>query len=111
MSTQRGAGGQGVRLVVAAYIITMTVVTFIAFLTISNLMMERQSCSDMSRALRVLWVTIAVAFLASGTIVALVAKKVIPSVAGRRQAVAVYGAAMLASYVFVACGLLVAFNC
>ena len=59
----------------------------------------------------VLWVTIAVIFLASVFVVRNLAWKIIPGLAGRLAIVITYGVALLASYLIIAFVLLVAFNC
>jgi hypothetical protein len=65
----------------------------------------------MARALAVLWITIAVVFIASVVVVGVVAKKIVPSTPGRVAILVAHGAALLASYLVIAFGLLVAFNC
>ena len=65
----------------------------------------------MSQALVTLWITIAVVFIASVIVVGVVARRVIPSFSGRLVIVVAHGVAMLASYVVIAFGLMVAFNC
>jgi len=110
MSRKMNIGAKGA-LVVGAYVVTMGVAIFIALLAIIILMMEPHSCSTMGRALLVLWVTIAAVFLASAAVVGVVAWKIVADTAGRLAIVAVYGVMMLASYVVIAFGLMVAFNC
>jgi hypothetical protein len=89
----------------------MGMAIFIALLTIMVLMMEPHSCSTMSQALVALWVTIAVVFLASAAVVGVGAWKIVEGIAGRLTIVVVYGVVMLVSYVVIAFGLMVAFNC
>jgi hypothetical protein len=99
-------------LVVGSYVITVAVAAFIIALAIMILMVvESYDCSVMNRALVALWVMIAMLFLASVAVVRTVTRKVIPSVVGRRVVVVMYGMMMLASYVVIAFGLMVAFNC
>jgi len=102
-------GVKGVLLVVGAYAATMVVAAFTSLAIIA--LMEPHSCSDMGRALLVLWGTIAAVFLASVAVVGVVAWKIVAGVAGRLAIVAAYGVVMLASYVVIAFGLMVAFNC
>jgi hypothetical protein len=65
----------------------------------------------MNRAVVILWVVIAVLFLASVAVVRIVARRIIPSSAGGLAVVVIHGMVMLASYVVLAFGLLVAFEC
>jgi hypothetical protein len=74
-------------------------------------LMAPHDCSDMERALLVLWGTIAAIFLASVAVVGVVAWRIAANMAGRLAIVAAYGVVMLSSYVVVAFGLMVAFNC
>jgi hypothetical protein len=104
------SGKKAARLIVGAYAVTMGMAVLVVTLAIM-ILVEPHSCSAMTRALLGLWTTIAVLFLASILVVGVVAWKFIPSVQQRWAIVVVYGMMMLASYVFVAFGLLVAFNC
>ncbi len=108
---EMNTGAKGILLVVGAYVVTMGVAIFIALLAIMILMMEPHSCSTMSQTLVALWVTIAAVFLASAAVVGVVAYKIVAGIAGRLAIVAVYGVVMLTSYVIIAFGLMVAFNC
>ena len=102
-------GAKGVLLVVGAYAATMGVAAFTSLAIM--ILMAPHSCSAMGRALLVLWGTIAGVFLASVAMVGVVAWKIVAGVAGRLAIVAGYGVMMLASYVVIAFGLMVAFNC
>ena len=109
-SSKMDARVKGVLLVVSAYIVTMGIaICIIAFTMIS--LAETHSCSTMSRALLTLWIIIAVLFLISIAVVGLVARKVIPSRSGCQAPVVGQGVLMLASFLCVAFGLMVAFNC
>lgn len=101
---------KGVLLVVGAYIVTMVAATLIIAISIAFLI-DTHSCSAVGRALLALWGTIAAVFFASGIVVGVVAWKIIPNTAGRLVTVAVYGVAMLVTYIGIAFGILVAFNC
>jgi hypothetical protein len=102
---------KGVLLVIGAYIVTIMVTILIVTLAIIILMMGSYNCKDMGRALLVLWTTIAVVFVASGIVAGVMTWKAIPSVVGRWAIVVAYAAAMLVSYVIIAFGLMVIFNC
>ena len=104
------APAKGVLLVVGSYIVSIGVACCIISFAIMTLM-ETHSCSTMGRALVTLWIIIAVVFLTSGVVVGVVGRKIIPSSAGRLAILIGHGAALLASYVVIAFGLLVAFNC
>ncbi len=100
---------KGIRLVGVAYIITMGV-TILASLAIM-LLMNPHKCSEFAQTMLVLWITIAVAFLISIVAVGVAAWKITPRV-GRRWAILfVHGVALLGTYIVIAFGLLVAFNC
>jgi hypothetical protein len=102
-------GVKGVLLVVGAYAATIGVAAFTSLAIM--ILMEPHSCSAMGRALLVLWGTNAAVFLASVAVVGVVAWRIVAGVAGRLAIVAAYGLVMLASYVVIAFGLMVAFNC
>lgn len=110
MSNKMNKGVKGILLVVGASVVTLGVTVLIIVLAIM-ILLEPHSCSAMSRALLVLWGTIALVILTSVIVVGVAAWKIIPDTTGRVAIVAVYGLAMLASYVFIAFGLMVAFNC
>ncbi len=109
MSSRASIGTKAVLLVVGTYVVTLAVTVCIVVLVVSGL--ETFNCGDMGRALVMLWKTIGGVFLASIVVVGVVAWRIVPGVGGRWATVAVYGVAMLASYVVVAFGLMVAFNC
>ena len=109
MFAKMSASAKGALLVIGAYVATMGVAAFTSIAIM--ILMKPHSCSDMSRALLVLWGTIAAVFLASVAVVGVVVCKIVAGVAGRLAIVAVYGVTMLASYVVVAFGVMVAFNC
>jgi hypothetical protein len=104
------AGAKGIILVIGAYFVTLAVTIFIILLAIL-ILLDPNSCSAMGRALLVVGGTIAVVFITSIVVVRVVAWKVIPGKVGRLAIMAVYVVAMLASYVVIAFGLLVLFNC
>lgn len=102
-------GVKGILLVVGAYAATLVVcacatVTITAFTDTTN-------CGAVSRALGVMFVTMAALFLASIAVVGIVARRMVGHVAGCLAIVALHTVVMLASYVVVAFGLMVAFNC
>ena len=104
------APARGVLLVVGACMVTIclacSIITFASMVFI-----DTTKCSAVSRALPVLWITIAVVFLTS---VDAGLNLEMPGgfmATGRRAIVAVYGVAMLASFVVIAFLLMVAFNC
>ena len=101
--------GKAIVLVIGAYGITL-IVAALAALILMTLMAPR-GCGDLSQALLVLLGTIAALFLASGVAVGVAAWKIVPGTAGRFAILAVYGITLLASYVVIAFGLMVAFNC
>ena len=110
MSNKMNAVTKGVGLAIVTSVVTMGTAVLIIVLA-TMLFIDTTSCGAVSRALPVLWATIAAVFLASVVVVAVVAWKIVAGIAGRLAIVAVYGVVMLASYVFIAFGLLVVFNC
>ena len=104
------AAFKGILLVIGSYVITIAVAAFIVLLAIITLT-QPYNCSTVNWTVVILWVMIAVLLFASVAAVRIVARKVIPSVAGRRALVVIHGLVMLASYVVIAFGLMVAFEC
>jgi len=102
-------GAKGVLLVVGAYAVTMVVCACTSLTTIS--LTGTHSCGAVSRALGVMLVTMAALFLASIAVGGVVARKIVGHVAGCLAIVALYTVVMLGSYVVIAFGLMVAFNC
>jgi hypothetical protein len=89
----------------------MAVAVFIIAIALIIILMRSYSCSAISQAMLVLLGTIAAVFLVSVAVVGVVARKIVASIAGRLAIVAVCGVLMLASYVVIAFGLMVIFNC
>jgi len=110
MTNNLSTGTKGVLLVVGAYIVTFGVAILIITISLTFLI-DTHKCSALGTSLLALWGTIAVVFLVSGIVVGVVAWKIIPSTAGRLITVAVHGGSLLITYVGIAFGLLVAFNC
>jgi hypothetical protein len=102
--------GKSLTLVVAAYIFTMVVSVFIIAFAIMGLM-DVSNCSTMSQALVVLWIVLAVVFLTSLVVVAVLTRRYYESSSGCLPFAGVYGAVLLVSYVFMSFCLMVAFNC
>ena len=109
-SDRLSPGAKGVLLVVGAYFATIWAAILIIALALI-ILMGVSSCSTMGRALVVLWITIALLFLASLILVKGLAWKITPSTAGRLAILAAQGLSLLVSYVIIAFVLLVAFNC
>ena len=110
MSDNMNTGDRGLRLVAGGCVVTMVVTVLIIALAII-IFIDTTSCGAVSRALPVLWGTIAVVFIASGIVVRNKAWKIISDKSGRLTVMAVYGVVLLASYIFIAFVLMVAFNC
>ena len=104
------APARGVLLVVGACMVTVclacSIITFASMVFI-----DTTKCGAVSRAMPVLLIMTAVVLLASVVVVGVKARKIISDVAGCLAVVAVYAVVMLASFVIIAFGLLVAFNC
>ena len=100
---------KGTLLVVGTYVITMGMTVFAAFVIM--LLINPHDCSGYGRALGVLWGMLAVMFLASVAVVGVVVWKVIPGIVRRLVIVATHGVVTLATFVIIAFGLMVIFNC
>jgi hypothetical protein len=100
---------KGIRLSVIAYMATIGATILVSFAIM--LLMNPNQCSEYAQTMLVLWVMIAVLFLASATAVKVAAWKITPRVGQRWAILFVHGVALLGSYVVIAFGLLVAFNC
>jgi hypothetical protein len=109
-SMKEKPGAKWRQLVIRAYLLTMGVTVLITVLTIIFLV-DTHNCGSVERGLMVLGGTTAVLFLASVAVVGVRAWKAVPGIAERLTVVVGYGAMMLASYVVIACGLMVVFNC
>ncbi len=101
--------GKAIGLAIGTYIATLIVAALAVLILMT--VMDPRGCSDLSQALLVLLGTIAALFLASGVAVGVAAWKVVPGKAGRFALLAAYGVALLASYIVIAFGLMVALNC
>ena len=101
---------RAVLLTAAVYAFTMCVSALIISLTIM-ILLEPHSCSAVSRALLILWGTTAALFLASVLVAAALVWRTVQEKASRLTIAAVYGTLMLVSYVLIAFGLMVLFNC
>jgi hypothetical protein len=102
-------GVKGILLVVGAYAVTLVVCACTTLTTTA--FTDTTNCGAVSRALGVMFVTMGALFLASVAIVGIVARKMVGHVAGCLAIVILYAVVMVASYVVVAFGLMVAFNC
>ena len=110
MSDNVNSSSKGVLLVIGAYFVTV-IVAIIFIVLATMIFIDTTKCSSLSRALPVLWGTIALVFLASIVVVRVIAWKVTPSTPGRWAIVVVYGISLLVSFVVIAFLLLIFFNC
>ena len=104
------AGVRGVLLVIGAYMLTIWVAIFSIVFAVMFLI-DTHNCSAMAQALAALSVTLAVEFLISIVVVGIVLRRVVPKRAGCLALVGLHGIALLATYILIAFGLLLAFNC
>lgn len=100
---------KGALLVAGAYFITMSVTVVAAFVTM--LLIDPHDCSSYGRAIGGLWGMLAVMILVSVALVGVAVWKVIPGIVGRLVIVATHGVVTLTTYVIIAFGLMVIFNC
>ena len=110
MPNNLSTGTKGMLLVIGAYTVTLVAVILIIAISLTFLI-DTHKCSALGPSLLALWGTTAVVFLISGIVVGVIAWKIIQSTTGRLVVVAVYGALLLITYIGIAFGLLVAFNC
>ena len=105
-------GLKGILLVFGAYIVTIVVAILIIAISIIILIATSvTNCNTIATAMLVLWVIIAALFLVSLLVVRAIARKLTLSKEKRIAAMVAYGVVLLASYVVIAFGLMVAFNC
>ena len=87
-------------------------ISFIIIIAISlTFLIDTRKCSSLGPSLLALWGTIAVVFLISEIVVGVISWKIMPGTVGRLMVVAVHGVSLLVTYIGIALGLLVAFNC
>jgi hypothetical protein len=110
MPNNLSTGIKGVLLVVGASIVTVGAAILIIVISIMFLI-DTHKCSALGPSLLALLGTTAVVFLISGIVVGVIAWKIIPSIVGRLVIVAVHAVSLLVTYIGIAFGLLVAFNC
>jgi hypothetical protein len=101
--------GRAIVLAIGAYIITLLVAALAALILMT--VMNPRGCSDLSQALLVLWGAIALLFLASAAAVGTGTWRLVPGQVGRVVFVTLYGVVLLATYIVIAFGLMVAYNC
>jgi hypothetical protein len=81
-------------------------------IVLTTLLMDTSDCyGSVQRGLLVMFATMVVVFLASVTVVGARVWKAIPTLAERLAIVVGYGAMLIATFVVIACGLMVVFNC
>jgi len=110
MSEEMSNGVKGLGLIFGGYVVTIIATILIIALTII-IFIDTTKCSVVTRAIAVLWGTIAVVFIASFVIVGKAARKVILDDTKRRIAMVLYGVFMLPTYVVIAFVIMVIFNC
>lgn len=100
---------KGILLVIGSYIATLVVAAIAS--VVAMLLLAPRGCSALSNAVGVLFVLIAVLFVVSAVAMGLHARKVSASRGGRLAIIGVYVVALAVSYIIIAFGLMVAFNC
>lgn len=99
-------------LMVGGYVVTIALAIAIIVSAIIILYgAEVSNCSTMSKALVALWIMLGALFLSSVALIEVAAWKTYPSCGGRLAVLAAYGIVLLVSYVVLAFGLMVVFNC
>jgi hypothetical protein len=108
-STQMRSGATW-RTVVRAYLVSLGLAVLITVFT-TLLLVDTTDCRSVERGLLVMNATTAVVFLASVVVVGVRVWKDMPGAAERWGIVVGYGAMLIATFVVLACGLMVVFNC
>lgn len=99
-------------LIVGGFIITIGLAIAIIIIAIIILVgAEVSNCSTMNKALVTLWIVLGALFLSSVALIEVAAWKTYPGCGGRLAVLAAYGIALLVSYVVLAFGLMILFNC
>jgi hypothetical protein len=102
-------GAKSILLLVVAYLGSLVAAAVIGGVTFA--LLSPRSCSDFSQALLVLWIVVAAVFLVTVAAVGFVAWQLELGTAGRFALVSAFAALLLPTYVVIAFGLMVAFNC
>ncbi len=100
---------KGILLVIAAYLVTLVVTILVVIITMN--LLNPRGCSSVGQALLVLWGELAALFFTSVTLVAVLAWKTLDMLAGRLVVIVIHGALTFFSFLVIAFGLMVAFNC
>ena len=99
-------------LIVGGFIITIGLAIAIIIIAVIILVgAEVSNCSTMNKALVTLWIVLGALFLSSVALIEVAAWKTYPGCGGRLAVLAAYGIALLVSYVVLAFGLMILFNC
>lgn len=100
---------KGILLIIVTYLATLVVTAVILLITFA--LLDPKGCNSFGQALLVMWGLLAALFLLSVTVVGVVAWKVLERMAGRLVVIAIHGTITFASFLVIAFGLLIAFNC
>ena len=99
-------------LMVGGYVITIALAIAIIVSAIIILYgAEVSNCGTMNKALVALWIVLGALFLSSVALIEVAAWKTYPGCGGRLAVLAAYGIVLLVSYVVLAFGLMILFNC
>jgi len=99
-------------LIVGGYVVTIALAIAIIIIAIMILYgADITNCSTMSMAMVGLWIILGGLFLASLGLIEAFAWKTYPGCGARLAVLAAYGLALLVSYIVLAFGLMIAFNC
>ncbi len=99
-------------LMVGGFVITISLAIAIIVIAIMILYgVEVTNCSTMSKALVGLWIILGGVFIASLGLIEAFAWKTYPGCGARLAVLVIYGLALLVSYVVLAFGLMIVFNC
>lgn len=94
---------------IGAYVLTLIVAILLAVVLLAEL--SPRGCGAVSQTLRLLWGTVAALFLTSAIAMGVTMWKMTPRGVGRVVLLMAYSIALLASYLVIAFGLMIALNC
>lgn len=96
-------------LALGAYVLTMIAALLLTVILLAEL--SPRGCGAVSQLLLVLWGTVAVLFVLSAVAVGVATWKLLPGRAGSIAILVTYSIVLLASYLVIAFGMMIALNC
>ncbi|HAJ36545.1 MAG TPA: hypothetical protein DCL15_12730 [Chloroflexi bacterium] len=100
---------KAILLALGAYVLTLMAALVLAVIMLAEL--SPRGCGAVSQILSILWGTVAVLFVLSIIAVGFATWKLLPGRAGRVAILGAYTLVLLASYLVIAFGMMIALNC